>query len=440
MFSKYFIFENPKDIDYSLFRKLSLQHNREIGTKIAIGAFFLFILVHIIWNVFDLDRESTQISYFNINVRVLVIVSFIVTIYHFLVKFKKIKENEKLSQFITILFAITLLGVTCVNSFVFTFNPKNNLTPILIGAIATSALFRFNVLESMFVFIMGLLFFASLFIFWPDTQIRFALNFIVVFNIYVLAFLINRTIFTNAYHYFQQLRLIESINFSLKNSVKQKDEVLEIVAHDLRGPVANIKELIVFIEESDHSRVENEKIIQMIKESCNNAEDVIKDLLSIAKIKYVDEPIETVCLNDILLEITNNVIKNNPDRHIYFHQKPNKIYAEIYTDKLKRIIFNLLSNSLKFTPDDKKIEVDFYETNTKNIIEIKDEGIGVDKDYIDQLFKKFSKASKTGLHGEESVGLGLFIVKELTELMNGQIEFIPNKFTGSVFRISFPRK
>ena len=439
MFSKYFIFENPKDVDYSLFRKLNLQHNREVSSKIAIGAFLLFILAHLVWNVFNLNENFSQANYLNSNVRILVIVSFIITIYNYLIKSKKIVEKEFITQFFIMLFAVTLLSVTSMNSFVLSFNPKNNLTPILLGAIATSALFRFNVLESIVVYLLGLFLFASLFVVWPDTQTKFALNFIVVFNIYVLAFLINRTIFTNAYRYFQQLRLVESINFSLKSAVKQKDEVLEIVAHDLRGPVANIKELAAFIVESDYSKTELDKIIPLIKESCENAEDVIKDLISIAKIKYIDEPIETVCLNDLLFSISNNIKKNNPDRQIIFYQNTNKIYADIYSDKLKRIIFNLLSNSLKFTPVDKKIELVFYETETRVVIEIKDEGIGVEKEYIDQLFKKFSKASKTGLNGEESVGLGLFIVKELTELMNGEIEFIPNKITGSIFRISFPK-
>ena len=123
---------------------------------------------------------------------------------------------------------------------------------------------------------------------------------------------------------------------------------------------------------------------------------------------------------------------------IQFQEYHKKLYSKLYTDKFKRIMLNLLSNSLKFTPEDKGIRIIFYEQNNKNIIEIQDQGIGIDKENVDLLFKKYSKASKIGIKGEESVGLGLYIVKELSSLMNGEIEYLENPIGGSIFRLSFP--
>jgi two-component system sensor histidine kinase VicK len=439
MFSKYFIFENPKDIDYALFRKRCLQHNRETSTILAIAALTLFIVLHTVWYFFELSKEFPQEKYFTINLRILSIVSLLVIIYNYLIKRNRITENEYVTQFFVILISLSVLIMSCINSFVISLNPKNNLTPILIGAIATCTLFRFNVRETIFVYLSGLLVFASLFFIWSETQIKFALNFSVVFNIYMLSFIINRTIFTNAYRSFQQLRVIESINISLKNAIKQKDDVLEIVAHDLRGPISNIKELANLIEESDNPLEDCKKFLPLVKESCTNAEEVISDLIAIARIKNIVEPIETVCLNDILKSIYTSTINNNPTRNIEFKDYSEKLYSKIYSEKFKRIIVNLLSNSLKFTPDDKKIEISFYESGLFNIIEIKDQGIGVNKEEVDQLFKKFSSASKTGLKGEESIGLGLFIVKELSELMDGEITFKPTPGGGSTFSLRFPK-
>lgn len=439
MFSKYFIFENPKDIDYALFRKRCLKHNRETSTILSIAILILFIVLNTVWYYFDLSKDFPQERYFSINLRILSIVALIVISYNYAVKKELFKEIEYLTQFFVIFISLAVLIMSCINAFVISLNPKNNLTPILIGAIATCTLFRYNVRETIFVYLTGLLVFASLFFVWAESQTKFALNFSVVFNIYLLSFIINRTIFTNAYRSFQQLRTIESINITLKNTIKQKDEVLEIVAHDLRGPIANIKEIAAMIEDSDNLIEDCKKYIPYVRESCINAEEVIRDLISIARIKNIVEPIETVCLNDILFAIYTSTQNSNPDRNITFRPTTRKLYSKIYADKLKRIIINLLSNSIKFTPVDKKIEIVLYEESSRNIIEIKDEGIGIDKSVVDQLFKKFSKASKVGLHGEESVGLGLYIVKELTELMNGDISFEPNDTNGSTFRVSFPK-
>lgn len=439
MFSNYYIFENPKDIDYALFRKRCLQHNRETSTILALAALTLFIVLHSIWYFFELSKELPQEKYFTINLRILSIVSFIVIIYNYLIKKNRITEIEFVTQFFVILISLSVLIMSCINSFVISLNPKNNLTPILIGAIATCTLFRFNVRETIFVYLSGLLVFASLFFIWSETQIKFALNFSVVFNIYMLSFIINRTIFTNAYRSFQQLRTIESINITLKSAIKQKDEVLEVVAHDLRGPISNIKELANLIEESETQTEDSKKLLSYIKDSCVNAEEVINDLIAIARIKNIAEPIETVCLNEIVNTIYTSTKKTNPSRNIVFNNYSKNLYSKIYADKLKRILMNLLSNSLKFTPDDKKIEIELTEFGTSNIIAIKDQGIGVDQKDIHQLFKKYSSASKTGLKGEESIGLGLFIVKELSELMDGEITFQPTLGGGSTFRLRFPK-
>lgn len=439
MLSYKFIFENPKDVDYDLFRKKYLEHNRERSIMLAIGALTIYIVLNLIWVFFNLSSNLPQSSYFTINIRILAIVSISVIAFNYFYHKIKILRNDSATQFIIIFFSMCILSLSCLNSFVISQNPKNNLTPILIGAITTAALFRFNVLESLLVYIWGILFFVSLFFVWPNSQVNFAINISVVFNIYLIAFIINRSILDNAYRLFKQIRLTESINITLKNTIKQKDDVLEIVVHDLRGPIANIKEMTWQIENSADKEVEYNSYLPLIQESCTNAEMVINDLIAIAKIKNIEEPINTQCINDLTLSVVDFIRRTNPTRIIEYTTTNKKYYSTIYADKLKRILMNLISNSLKFTPEDKKIEVKIYESGIYNFIEVIDEGLGIDSSLLDHLFDKFSKASKTGLKGEESVGLGLYIVKELTELMDGKIEYLPNGSQGSIFRLSFPK-
>lgn len=434
-----FLYKNPVDIDYVLYRKKYLAQNRERSVMLSIGALIIYIVLNSIWLYFDISTESTNINYFSRNLIILSITALIVLSYNYFYSRVQFLQNEILSQAIILLISICILSTSSLNSFVISQDPKNNLTPILVGAISVSSLFRFNVLEGLFLNIVGLIFFSSLFFIWPNSQYKYAMNLSVVFNIYLLAFIINRSIHNNAYRLFKQIRMNESINFTLKNTIKQKDDVLEIVVHDLRGPIANIKEMAWQIEHAANKEAEYNTYLPLIQESCDNAEMVINDLISVAKIKNIEDPINTVCINDLTGTLVDFIRNTNPTRKIIYTASAKKYYSTIYPDKLKRILLNLISNSLKFTPDNKKIEVKLYEFGNYNIIEVSDEGVGIDPALTNNLFDKFSKASKTGLKGEESVGLGLYIVKVLTELMNGKVEYFPNGSQGSIFRLSFPK-
>ena len=434
-----FLYKNPIDIDYVLYRKKYLAQNRERSVMLSIGALILYIVLNSFWLYFDVSKESTQINYFATNIKILSIVALIVLSYNYFYSKVQFLQSETLSQFIILIISICILSTSSINSFVISQDPKNNLTPILVGAIAISTLFRFNIFEGLFLKIVGLILFSSLFLIWPNSQYKYVMNLSVVFNIYLLSFVINRSIHINAYRLFKEIRLNESTNFTLKNIIKQKEDVLEIVVHDLRGPIANIKEMTWQIEHATNKEAEYNTYLPLIQESCENAEMVINDLISVAKIKNIEDPINTTCLNDLTATLVDFIRNTNPTRKITYTASAKKYYSTIYPDKLKRVLLNLISNSLKFTPDNKKIEVKLYEFGNYNIIEVSDEGVGIDPSFTNNLFDKFSKASKTGLKGEESVGLGLYIVKVLTELMNGKVEYFPNGSQGSVFRLSFPK-
>ena len=99
---------------------------------------------------------------------------------------------------------------------------------------------------------------------------------------------------------------------------------------------------------------------------------------------------------------------------------------------------NLISNALKFSKDNDKIEIRLDKENKMAIIEVKDHGLGIPKDMLPHLFERFSKAGRTGIHGEESTGLGLSIVKQILERHKGEIEVDSIENQGSTFTIKLP--
>jgi signal transduction histidine kinase len=114
------------------------------------------------------------------------------------------------------------------------------------------------------------------------------------------------------------------------------------------------------------------------------------------------------------------------------------VYAHINTEKFHRVIDNLISNAIKFSKENDKIEVRLRQTNHNVLIEVKDYGLGIPKDMLPHVFDRFSKAGRKGVRGEQSTGLGLSIVRQIVEKHNGTIEVESMEKQGSTFRIELP--
>ncbi|MDB5120333.1 MAG: phosphate regulon sensor protein PhoR [Sphingobacteriales bacterium] len=104
-----------------------------------------------------------------------------------------------------------------------------------------------------------------------------------------------------------------------------------------------------------------------------------------------------------------------------------------------QVINNLISNAIKFTADDGVIEVDIKDQQQTVMIAVRDNGIGISEDMHPYLFDRFTKAIRTGLRGEEPVGLGMSIIKTIIELHNGTIYFESKENEGSIFFIETPK-
>jgi two-component system sensor histidine kinase VicK len=106
--------------------------------------------------------------------------------------------------------------------------------------------------------------------------------------------------------------------------------------------------------------------------------------------------------------------------------------------KFLQIVNNLISNAIKFTKENGVIKVDLQQLEKSVLITVADNGIGIPKSMQPVLFKKYTKAGRTGVDGEESVGLGMWIVKSLTEAHNGRVWFESEEDKGSKFYVEIP--
>jgi two-component system sensor histidine kinase VicK len=230
--------------------------------------------------------------------------------------------------------------------------------------------------------------------------------------------------------------------FNMQKINGWKDANLEILTHDLRGPIGSIQMLTSIIDKKIPNNPDLQKLTGMITEISKRNIELIQTLLQ-------DEFLATAAVElskerlDVIWEINQAMdiyilSQENIKKQIQFTHSHDKIYAEIDSMKFLQIINNLVSNAIKFTHDNGQIKVHAEKLETSFLITVKDDGIGIPKSLQPFLFKKYTKAGREGLEGEESVGLGMWIVKTLTEVHDGKVWFETETNKGTTFYVEIP--
>ncbi len=133
--------------------------------------------------------------------------------------------------------------------------------------------------------------------------------------------------------------------------------------------------------------------------------------------------------------------QNNAKQFILYSSDPS-VYAQVDDVKFFQAITNLISNAIKFTPDDGiiTIRVEDQEEAGTVLITIQDNGIGIPGKYHAGLFDKFTKARRPGLHQEPTTGLGMSIVKTIIEWHKGRVWFESEENRGTTFFVEVPKE
>lgn len=239
-----------------------------------------------------------------------------------------------------------------------------------------------------------------------------------------------------------QNKLIDSRK-ELKETNKIKNEFFLNMSEEIKSPINSIINLSEKILKND---LEDKKHIKLIKESANSILNIVTYMMDLSRIE--SENINLIKRYNYLPKIFNQL---NKLFEIELKEKDLK-YNTIYEDemkkyefkldefRLKQILINLISNSIKFTKKGKiELVFDFIKTsdNTSNLqISIKDSGIGMSNAKQKKVFEEFFQ-NKNSIDNNYStvLGLGLTIIKRLLVLMNGSIEIYSNKNAGSTFTI-----
>lgn len=233
---------------------------------------------------------------------------------------------------------------------------------------------------------------------------------------------------------------------SIEKFAAKKDSVLEILSHDLAGPLANVQALTDLLTESlkGTENAEAKNIIRIIRESTSRSIRLIRDFIQQEFLESSSSGMVKRRVN--LVEEISHIIEQYKEgedhiqKQIEFTYSGERFYAYIDENKFMQVINNLFSNAIKFTRDGGIIAINLSEQDDRLLITVKDNGIGIPKRYQDELFDKFTKARREGLRGEPSTGLGMSIIKTIVEWHNGRIWFESEEGVGTTFYIELPKE
>ena len=220
-----------------------------------------------------------------------------------------------------------------------------------------------------------------------------------------------------------------------------KDKFFSIIAHDLKNPFNTIVGFSdILIEEiSSGDLVKGDEYARMIHDSATQTFQLLENLLEWAnsqtgKISYKPSPVYlNELLNEDFITLNDMAIRKNVELKRFI---PENLMVMADRNMIKTVLRNLISNAIKFTPRNGKVEVNASTNGQFAEIEVSDNGIGMPKDIIAKLFRIDSDHLTRGTENEKGTGLGLLLCKEFVEKHGGKIWVESETGKGSIFRFS----
>ncbi|QDA59895.1 PAS domain-containing sensor histidine kinase [Hymenobacter jejuensis] len=226
----------------------------------------------------------------------------------------------------------------------------------------------------------------------------------------------------------------------------KKNSTLEILSHDLAGPLSFMQGLATRLEEKmvQYNDPTINELIRIIGVTCGESVDLIRDFVNQEFLDSVNVDLkkERVDLAERLRILIGNYQESEQNIAKKFRLLTcgAPVYVGLDSMKFMQVMNNLISNAIKFTPDGGHIDVRLEEQPKAILVTVADDGIGIPAEFQSVLFEKFTKARRPGLRGEKSTGLGMSIIKTIVELHQGRIWFESAENRGSTFYIELPKE
>ncbi|MGL5348674.1 MAG: ABC transporter substrate binding protein [Peptostreptococcaceae bacterium] len=238
----------------------------------------------------------------------------------------------------------------------------------------------------------------------------------------------------------------------IKNILKAKQAAEEMnnlkahfisnISHELKTPITVIMSVIQLQKSKNNEYEKNDFSFDIINNNCNRLIRLLDNIIDFEKYERGESDLDLeVCniielLEDIVLSVEPYTRARNLD--LIFDTDREEVITKVDRKKIERIVLNLLSNAIKYSKDKGKVMVSVHTTQGEVIINVEDNGIGIQEEDLDKIFDRFVQIDNSLTRKNEGSGIGLSIIKAFVNLHKGEIEVKSKINEGTKFIIKLP--
>lgn len=239
-------------------------------------------------------------------------------------------------------------------------------------------------------------------------------------------------------------RYMEEMADELSRSNEYRKSFISNISHDFRSPLTSIKGYIEAMLDGTIPLERHEKYLGIVLNEAQRLTKLTQGLLELNNFDSFDLQLDksNFDIRDIITPTINTFEKRCKDRGIFLDSIFLTDNTIVYADrtKIQQVIYNLVDNAIKFTPEGRQIRVQVTEKDNKIFTSVKDEGVGIPKDAQKKVFERFYKTDPSRGKDKTGTGLGLAITKEIIKAHGEQITLTSEEGEGSEFVFSLPMK
>jgi signal transduction histidine kinase/CheY-like chemotaxis protein len=225
---------------------------------------------------------------------------------------------------------------------------------------------------------------------------------------------------------------------------RRKDEFLAMLGHELRNPLAAIRNAIWILDEAGSAEYQDVRQRQVIERQTHHLVRMVDDLLDVSRVTLgkVGLHIQTVDLQNIvercLSELGMRRLAETHELSLSVKLEPTLVQGDPV--RLEQVVCNLLHNAVKYTPRGGSIEVELGPEDGQAVVRVRDTGLGISAEMLTRIFEPFTQVESARKRSEGGLGLGLPLVRSLVELHGGTVEArSAGRGQGSEFVVRMPR-
>jgi signal transduction histidine kinase len=233
---------------------------------------------------------------------------------------------------------------------------------------------------------------------------------------------------------------------ALEVADRAKSDFVRMVTHEFRSPLSSVQSMLRLLEIGIvEALTERQRdLVERSQRRISHMLALVNDLLELAsgKMEVLQGKQQDVNLSDIIAKVTESFQPRAVEKEIQYEVElgTEPLHLSGFEDSLERMVTNLVSNAVKYTPGGGAVTVKAWSEANRITVEVSDTGIGIPEDALSRVFTEFYRAQNARSLDVDGTGLGLVLVKDVAEQHGGQISVRSQVGEGSTFTVNLPQE